>query len=431
MPPLSKQDEVNVPLATAIKEGDLATAEKLIKAGADVDSYMDGATPLFFAAVLNDKAMARMLVAHGADTANALSTAVCFNDYPHQIRTVDRLLEVGADPYFDEGDSADATHTNLETAANSSSMPVLEFIISKIHAPRSDREARVLRNSLTIGLDRACKLGDSVAVEFLLRRLPDLPANDAAGARRDCLNHELLMACHAADLRRAELLIARGADVNFEWMNGEYYPLEGNRAAETPLSAASGAGALSVMRYLLAHGACVNAAKIGKDNPPINAAIASLSSANRMAAVGLLLEHGASVNVANAVGETPLMYAAFDNPSRVATLLSHGARVNTQDKLGRTALFRACTFQQLSVAKMLIAHGASSNICGDGGSCYGIASPLEMASFRSVNGVKCDPNIRRSLIKLLLNHGANPRHKDASGFTYKDVFNIDWSSTAS
>jgi ankyrin repeat protein len=411
MPPPSKQDEVNVPLATAIKEGDVATAENLIKAGADVNSYMDRATPLFFAAVLNDRAMARMLVAHGADTANALFTAVYQNEFPNPVRTAALLLDLGADPYMRINRT-----TNLEAAADGRNMRVLEMLLARVHAPHTPRESQALHNALTTGLDWAAIQGDSVAVEFLLRRLPSLPRRDAAKARLACMNHQLMAACLYGELAKVQRLVTHGADVNFrctevlpykDWTTVRY-DLDGDPGATSPLYAASKAGSLPIMKYLIAHGACVDPVIPGKDDVPLIAALDPLTKGNSIAPAMLLVRSGANVNAANRVGKTPLMSAAFDNPTIAATLLSHGARANTQDPGGRTALFNACAAQQLSIAKLLIAHGASTNI-----NCYagslGIISPLEIASFESEGGSKRDPMTRRALIKLLLKHGAHRR----------------------
>ena len=80
--------------------------------------------------------------------------------------------------------------------------------------------------------------------------------------------------------------------------------------------------------------------------------------------VEFLLKIGVDVNLPiHANGFTPLHYAALfeDNVEIVIKLLEMGAQVNTVNNLGSTPLHIACAYQKVSIAKVLLKHGANAN----------------------------------------------------------------------
>ena len=90
----------------------------------------------------------------------------------------------------------------------------------------------------------------------------------------------------------------------------------------TPLDIASREGHLSVVEYLINHGAAVNKAdKYGYT--PLHVA----SARGHLSIVEYLINHGAAVNKSDTVGRTPLHIAEREeHPDIVAFLKAHGGK---------------------------------------------------------------------------------------------------------
>ena len=106
----------------------------------------------------------------------------------------------------------------------------------------------------------------------------------------------------------------------------------------TPLMYAAEVGSLEAMTALVDHGAVVNAQNAFGST-------ALMWSVPDPKKVRLLLDHGADVNKTAKSGRTPLIIAAFTNPSAevVRLLLAKGARVDVMDQRKVTPL-NAATF---------------------------------------------------------------------------------------
>jgi len=121
-----------------------------------------------------------------------------------------------------------------------------------------------------------------------------------------------------------------------------------------------------------------------------------------------LLASGAKANSRDRDGWTPLFYAArHGNQESVGELLNHGADPNVQafhkpDQppnpnrhrafFGTTALHQAIKADQLDVVKLLLAHGAKTDLF-----CYGGFAALHIAAFLG----------RLQIVKALLESGAD------------------------
>jgi len=139
----------------------------------------------------------------------------------------------------------------------------------------------------------------------------------------------------------------------------------------TPLLAAAVANDLEMVRLFIEKGVDVNAAT-GRGDTPLQYA----AGAGNLAMVKLLLAKGADVNAATSAASqvrkgpialnhlTPLMYAAaYGSPELLKTLIDAGAKVNAQDVRGMTPLMLAVSSetQNPAVVRLLVASGCELN----------------------------------------------------------------------
>ena len=115
-----------------------------------------------------------------------------------------------------------------------------------------------------------------------------------------------------------------------------------------------------------------------------------------------LLAAGHPVDETDREGRTPLMNAIIDNELKFAQLfLKHSANPDHQDANGWTALHFAAQNLSLPAAQILLRAGAQVDLQDSDGN-----PPLWTAVYNS-QGAQGE----LELIKLLLDHGANPRQK--------------------
>jgi ankyrin repeat protein len=118
----------------------------------------------------------------------------------------------------------------------------------------------------------------------------------------------------------------------------------------------------------------------------------------------IFLNRGADPNCRDAMGQTPLVTAAYaDSPEAVKLMLAHGANVKLADGTRLTALHAwAGLDHESEVGQLLLAAGADPNAKDN----FGV-TPLFFAASAGLT----------ETIKLLLAHGADPNVKDLQGFT--------------
>lgn len=92
----------------------------------------------------------------------------------------------------------------------------------------------------------------------------------------------------------------------------------------------------------------------------------------------------------------------------IAKLLDEGCPVNVLDEHGRTALMYACTDRYNVLVKLLLDHGADPEMSA----CDGETKPLYLACVGRLP--PADPEI----VQMLIDHGANPRFVSKEGYTY-------------
>jgi ankyrin repeat protein len=195
----------------------------------------------------------------------------------------------------------------------------------------------VERGALTpLALGYAVGANKSDVIDYLLSRRPAERA--LAFAREEAAQNNLPV---------LERLLASGVDPDLAW-------------GGTPLRSAANAGKLEAVKFLLAHGAKVNAGD-GKRGTALHAAAAR----GQLDIAYELVEHGANVNARSESEETPLMNAVTSDSVRteeiVAFLLSKHADVNARTRDGRTASMSA-VYRNTGIVELLAQMGADMNV---------------------------------------------------------------------
>ena len=279
-------------------------------------------------------------------------------------------------------------------------------------------DAQAVRTLLQEGVDVNAPRADGVTallwaahwdavemVELLLQAGADPNADDDHGVT------PLMRACENASLAVVERLLAAGANADATQTSGL-----------TPSMIAARTGSVRVVKALLAHGANVNAATAETDVTALMWAV----SAPHPDIVQVLIDSGADVRVSSRKGVTPLMTAARSGDIAMAeTLITAGADVNDLGSDGTHPLPFAIIQGQNEFALFLLEQGADPNGTIDGvpalhaaagnvntwlvnwarrhGSGRGIGS-----SRRRTVVLEIDPDRRVSVVKALLDRGADP-----------------------
>jgi serine/threonine-protein phosphatase 6 regulatory ankyrin repeat subunit B len=144
------------------------------------------------------------------------------------------------------------------------------------------------------------------------------------------LEAKLRLAACDGDIRKAESLLNRGANVNVTGIQGSsaLISVEACKRHDDPTR-------VQLVELLIAKGATVN----HQDDDGATALMYAAGNGDTQV-VNALLRSGASVNVADNNGETALMKAAASScdEETVRALLSAGADLNARDHKGRNAL---------------------------------------------------------------------------------------------
>lgn len=290
----------------------------------------------------------------------------------------------------------------------------------------------------------AVKSGDRAAVRALLKNHADANAPEADGTT------PLEWAVRADDLETARLLLRAGANANAAnrygvtalslaatnrntemietLLNAGADPKAKLPGGQTILMTAARTGNPDAVRMLLARGIDVNA----RESTYGETALMWAAEENHPDAARLLIEHGAEINARSDALQYPkdrfglegvltilphghwtaLMYAARQGSLGVARVLAEAhADPNLADPDGTTALVLAIINLHYDTAALLLEKGADPNIADSAGMAA-LYAAVDANTLGEVYGRPArkfsDERSALDLIKLLLQHGANP-----------------------
>ena len=419
-------------LADAAMKGDTAAVRLLLQQHADVNaSQADGATALHWAVYRDDIQTTQLLVRAGAnpkavnhDGASVLSLA-CING---NASMVDILLKAGADP----NERLSNGETPLMMAARTGSVDAMKVLLD--HGADVNAKER-LRG--TTALMWAAAQSHPAAIKLLIEHGADLSARSNPISK----GRTAYLAPTPAERRRqgGEETLAEGTGQRVGRGFGDSR-LDGGGL--TPLIFAARQGSLESVKVLVEAGADINQTTQYGWTPLLTA------TQNRYYKVGAyLLDHGANPSVANKGGWTPL-YIATDNrnieggdyPVRkpdmdhldfIKLLLEEGADTNaraidsTETRTiftmqwlyedGATPFLRAAQSGDVTLMKLLLAHGADPRIPTRNGD-----TPLMVAAgIGWVEGVTSETSEKENLeaVKLCLDLGIDVNAADGDGRT--------------
>ena len=320
-------------LVDAVRLGDRAAVQALLDEHANPDVVLpDGSTALMWAAGRNDLAMADLLLSAGADVkaaneygATALYAAAAANA---DAALIERLLAAGVDP----NTPLASGETALMEAARQGNLAAVRALMARGAAVNA-QETNGGQNALMWAISER----HAAVTDELVRHGADIAARSKAGFTA------LMFAAQQGDADSARILLTAGAGAN------EIMP----RTALTPLLIASAMGRAKVAALLLDKGADPDAMAASGFTALHYAA--RRRGAAAVTIVTALLKHGAKPNVRlnqkkpsetpNGVilqGATPLALAAdINNIDSVKALIDGGADPLIPTTQGTTPLMLA------------------------------------------------------------------------------------------
>ncbi len=412
------QPDGTTALHWAVRHDDLATADALIKAGADVKAANRyGVTPMTLAATNGNPAMIRRLLDAGADPNTATpggETALMTAARAGKVDAVTLLLDRGANV-----NAKDSVHaqTALMWAVLENHVDMVKLLIARgadvnahtnITTPKGEYVPARAGGASGNGIirQRALPTADGGMTPLLfavrdgnaemMRLLLDRGAN--LGQSSGNKTSPLLIALLNGQVAIATALLERGADPNAADAYGraalfaaiDLRNFNHEKYGDLPTD---GRDPLELIKALLKKGANVNAktdtvpihglmqfdaswVNFDGETPFVRAALSGDIEVMR-----LLLEHGADPNIATTQGTTSLMAAAginwipgqtyshseADYIEAVKLCLDRGADVNASNSLGLTAMHGAANRGWESVIRILADHGARVDVKDNAG----------------------------------------------------------------
>jgi ankyrin repeat protein len=357
----------------------------LLQQKADVNATQaDGTTALHWIARWNDLEMADLLIRAGSDVKAANrdgATPLFLASQNGSAAMIEKLLKAGADvnaPILSHGETA------LMMAARSGSVEAVKVLLD--HGAQLNTKD-TLRG--TTALMWAAEQGHAAVMELLIERGADVRAQSTVltPVRRRGLGYARVAPASAGG-RGAQAGGVTESALGADPAGAESAPPPNVKGGLTALLFATREGALDCVQLLVKAGADVNQTSVDGSSPLL---VAVQNGYYNIAS--FLLERGANPNLANVKGWTPLYLAvknrnqettAIPGPSTdgaldfIKTILDKGANPNLRIKndtdvhqamtalwlkeAGATPLLRASLSGDLTVVRLLLAHGADPKI---------------------------------------------------------------------
>ncbi len=447
----------NSAVADAAMKGDKATVRTFVQKKADINAAQaDGATAIQWAAYRNDLEMADILIAGGADVKLANrdgATPLWLAAQNGSAGMIGKLLEAGADPNERNRNG----ETPLMMTSRTGSIAALEALLDHKADPALKENLRG-----TTALMWAVEQSHPEAIKTLVAHGADVNAASNPDTRNSRLNlaptvQERILQDKLIDAfanGKKVQLTPGGPAVSLEDL-ADSYGQSGKKdgGGLTPLVYAAREGCFQCAQILVESGAKVNQATTYGWT-----ALLTATQNRHYQLAAYLLDHGADANLANNGGWTPL-YLATDNrniesgdyPVRrpdmdhldfIKVLLAKGARVNTRicgvessakdckgdttetrtnftmqwlSEEGATPFLRAAQSGDVTLMKLLLDHGADPKIA----TAHSVTA-LEVASgIGWVEGITFEWSPEQSLeaVRMCLNLGIDVNNADDEGRT--------------
>src|ERR1019366_5426851 len=346
----------------------------------------------------------------------------------HDKEAVRSLLKAHVDVNMPEADGTSALHW----AAHSNDLETAQLLL------RAGANAKAASRYGVTPLSEAATYGSAELVEALLKAGADV--NTLTTERGETV---LMTASRAGNTAAVKALLEHGADANAK---------ESFRG-QTSLMWAAAENHPDVVKLLVAHGADPKVRSNDRDTTPpklmagtpaapiSRGGLTALVFAARQGSIEsskALLDAGAGINDGDADGNNPLLIAILNNHDELAQMLiERGADVNAVNKDGRSPLFTAVDahdvdwsdrplvketdrVSSMDVIQALIAHEANVNVQL---TAVSIIKKAAQDSADRTLGIGATPFMRAArsgdveVMKLLLDHGADPKLANKDGVT--------------
>jgi len=425
-------------VADAVMNGDTAAVRKLVLAKVDVNApQVDGATALHWAIYHDDLATTDLLLKAGADVKAANregATPLMMASLYGNAAIIERLLKAGADAK-ERGPNGETTVMLAARNGNPSAIKVLVAAGADVNAKESLRATTALmwaaeqghadaaRSLIELGASVAAKSGPAgLPRNYMSSAVPVQTVEAAAKRRRDARaagrTYEEQLAFEQANgtvpddrVSQAVAFVASGAATIADVVNG--LGLNAQQAADLAKrvseATAGGAGAFGVP----------------PGAPPAeNGAAAAAAAADRANQQDIII---AGLVGGGSGGLTPLVFAAREgNLDTAKVLVERGADVNQQTEYGWTPLLVATNNRNYRLGAYLLEHGADPNIANKGG-----WTPLYLATDnRNIEGgdypVPKPDMDNLEYIKLLLDRKADTNARVKENTLSRTIFTMQW-----
>ncbi|KAL8999176.1 MAG: hypothetical protein Q9169_001955 [Polycauliona sp. 2 TL-2023] len=386
------------PLHVAAARNHLDVMVELVERGANVALRdQTGYTPLHASAAYGYTEIAAYLLSQGADINTEIDTGLIIDNNALSVAASHNHLDVVRlllDKYEELDMSIPEDSGAIHSAARKGSIDILTLLIQRGQNVNSKNHYG--STPLLFAVDG----GHNAAAKLLLQHGADINTRDKNGST---LMHSIVYSLNRIEVQDSvnELLMDHGADPNIS-----------DNLGETPLFLAVRGGHNAAAEFLLQHGADATTRDKKGYTPMHTVFDLEYNVRDQKSLIKLLMDHGADPNIPNDFGETPLFLAVSDGHIAAAEfLLQHGANVNARDKDGSTPI-HAVKYSnvdvdaedQESLIRLLIDYGADPNIPDEIGE-----TPLFSAiRYQNINAIRILTSKNDGALDVCSQYGRTP-----------------------